>query len=299
MRDDSEVYVGLGTSKLKISVALASAGRGGEVRFFGDIDRTPEAVEHLVRKLAKRHQRLSFAYEAGPTGYGLQRQIAALGHDCAVVAPWLIPKRPGERVKANRRDALTLAKLHRAGELTPVWVPDPAHEALRELVRAREAAMEDLRAKRQHLQSFLLRHGRVYSGRKAWSRAVLEASERGRAALAQRRVPLRQVRHRPGPRPRHHGRARLPPARDPLHAGPPPRAPASAYWPGKNNRVEDHRSVKGRLRCVRGSKAFGAADRFCRDYDALCAPLRPTPATTGTFPPTAAACSISVVQPPC
>jgi transposase len=171
MRENSGVYVGLDTSKLKISVALAAAGREGEVRFLGDIDSTPEAVERLVRKLAKRHQRLFFAYEAGPTGYGLQRRIAALGHDCAVVAPSLIPKRPGERVKTNRRDALTLARLHRAGELTPVWVPDPAHEAIRELVRAREAAMEDLRAKRQHLQSFLLRHGRVYSGRSAWSRA--------------------------------------------------------------------------------------------------------------------------------
>src|SRR5687768_15499258 len=171
MRDDSEVYVGLDTSKLKISVALAAAGREGEVRFFGDIASTPEAVERLVRKLAKRHGRLFFAYEAGPTGYGLQRQIAALGHDCAVVAPSLIPKRPGEHVKTNRRDALTLAKLHRAGELTPVWVPDPGHEAMRELVRAREAAMADLRAKRQHLQSFLLRHGRIFPGRAAWTRA--------------------------------------------------------------------------------------------------------------------------------
>src|SRR3954454_2983570 len=171
MRDDSEVYVGLDTSKLKIAVALAAAGRDGEVRFFGDIDRTPEAGERLVCKLAKRHQRLCFAYAAGPTSYGLQRQITALGHDCAVVAPSLIPKRLGERVKTNRRDALTLAKLHRAGELTPVWVPDPGHEAMRELVRAREAAMEDLRAKRQHLQSFLLRHGRVFTGRGAWTKA--------------------------------------------------------------------------------------------------------------------------------
>jgi transposase len=171
MQEDSEVYVGLDTSKRKVAVALADAGRDGEVRFLGEIDSTPEAVERLVRKLEKRHRRLCFVYEAGPTGYGLQRQIAALGHDCAVVAPSLIPKRPGERVKTNRRDALTLAKLHRAGELTPVWVPDPAHEAMRELVRAREAAMEDLRAKRQNLQSFLLRHGLVYTGRSAWSRA--------------------------------------------------------------------------------------------------------------------------------
>src|SRR5215211_5276018 len=171
MREDSEVYVGLDTSKLRISVALAESGRDGEVRFLGDIDSAPEAVERLVRKLAKRHRRLAFAYEAGPTGYGLQRQIAALGHDCAVVAPSLVPMRPGERVKTNRRDALTLARLHRAGELTPVWVPDPGHEAMRELVRAREAAMQDLRAKRQHLQSFLLRHGRVFTGRGAWTKA--------------------------------------------------------------------------------------------------------------------------------
>ena len=171
MRDDSEVYVGLDTSKLKISVAVAAAGRDGEVRFFGDIASTPEAVERLVRKLAQRYRRLFFAYEAGPTGYGLQRQIVALGHDCAVVAPSLIPKRPGERIKTNRRDALSLARLHRAGELTPVWVPDPGHEAMRELVRAREAAMEDLRAKRQHLQSFLLRHGRIFTGRGAWTKA--------------------------------------------------------------------------------------------------------------------------------
>ena len=171
MQQDSEVYVGLDTSKLKISVALAEAGRDGEVRFLGDIDSAPAAVERLITKLAKRHRRLVFCYEAGPTGYFLHRQITALGHDCAVVAPSLIPKRPGERVKTNCRDALTLAKLHRAGELTPVWVPDPGHEAVRELVRAREAAMEDLRRTRQHLQSFLLRHGRIFTGRTAWAKA--------------------------------------------------------------------------------------------------------------------------------
>ena len=171
MQQDSEVYVGLDTSKLKISVALAEAGRDGEVRFLGDIDSAPAAVERLITKLAKQHRRLVFCYEAGPTGYFLHRQITALGHDCAVVAPSLIPKRPGERVKTNRRDALTLAKLHRAGELTPVWVPDPGHEAVRELVRAREAAMEDLRRTRQHLQSFLLRHGRIFIGRTAWAKA--------------------------------------------------------------------------------------------------------------------------------
>ena len=171
MPRDSAVFVGLDTSKMKISMALAEDGRHGEVRFFGDIENTPEAVRRLVTKLAGKSGRLMFCYEAGPTGYGLHRQITALGHDCAVIAPSLIPKRPGERVKTNRRDAVTLARLHRAGELTRIWVPDPGHEAVRELVRAREAAMRDLREKRQHLQSFLLRHGRVFTGRKAWTRA--------------------------------------------------------------------------------------------------------------------------------
>ena len=171
MHQESAIFVGLDASKLKISVALAEEGRQGEVRFLGDIEHAPEAVRRLVTQLAGQYRRLLFCYEAGPTGYGLQRQICALGHDCAVVAPSLIPKRPGERVKTNRRDAITLARLHRAGELTAIWVPDPGHEAVRELVRAREAAMEDLRAKRQHLQSFLLRHGRIFTGRKPWTRA--------------------------------------------------------------------------------------------------------------------------------
>ena len=169
MQQDSAAFVGLDTSKMTISVALAEEGRQGEVRFLGDVDHTPEAVRRLVTKLAGKYGRLLFCYEAGPTGYGLQRQISALGHDCAVIAPSLIPKRPGERVKTNRRDAITLARLHRAGELTRIWVPDPGHEAVRELVRAREAAMADLRTKRQHLQSFLLRHGRIYSGSRPWT----------------------------------------------------------------------------------------------------------------------------------
>jgi transposase len=171
MQQDSEIYVGLDTSKLKISVALAEAGRSGEVRFFGDIDSTPEAGARLVAKLEKRHVRLAFCYEAGPTGYGLHRQITTLGHACTVVAPSLIPRRPGDRVKTNRRDAVTLAKLHRAGELTAVWVPDPGHEAMRELVRAREATRAELRRARQQLQSFLLRQGRIYTGRAAWTKA--------------------------------------------------------------------------------------------------------------------------------
>jgi transposase len=124
----------------------------------------------MVAKLAKRGTTLNFCYEAGPTGYELYRQILGMGHHCEVVAPSLIPKRPGDRIKTNRRDAVDLARLHRAGELTSVWVPDEAHEAVRDLVRAREVANDALRKARQHLQAFLLRHGRIYSGRTPWTR---------------------------------------------------------------------------------------------------------------------------------
>lgn len=112
--------------------------------------------------------RLRFCYEAGPTGYGLKRQIESLGHECAVIAPSLIPRRPGERVKTNRRDAVKLARLFRAGELTEIWTPGEAHEAMRDLVRAREAAVKDRTRKRQEIRSFLLRNGRNYPGKKAW-----------------------------------------------------------------------------------------------------------------------------------
>jgi transposase len=169
--EDRTVCVGLDTHKAKIAVAVAEPGRSGEVRFVGEIANQPDAVRRLVERLADKHGRLKVCYEAGPCGYGLQRQITALGQDCTVVAPSLVPRKPGDRVKTNRRDAVTLARLHRAGELTAVWVPDPTHEAMRDLVRARTAAMEVVRRARQQLQGFLLRHDRVFAGRKAWSPA--------------------------------------------------------------------------------------------------------------------------------
>jgi len=172
MSEHSEAFVGFDTSKLRNAVAIAEGGRDGEVRFFGEIDNTAEATAKLVRKLAGKYDQLTFCYEAGPTGYGLYRQIRSLGHGCSVVAPSLIPKKPGDRVKTNRRDAVTLAKLLRAGELTAVWVPDPSHEAMRDLVRARETAVIDLRAKRQQVSALLLRLGRHYpQKRQTWSKA--------------------------------------------------------------------------------------------------------------------------------
>ena len=151
MQEDRTVCVGLDTHKAKIAVAVAEPGRSGEVRFQGEIANQPDAVRRLIERLAEKHGALNICYEAGPCGYGLQRQITALGHDCAVVAPSLVPVRAGDRVKTNRRDAVTLARLHRAGELTGVWIPDPAHEAMRDLVRARTAAMEVVRRARQQL----------------------------------------------------------------------------------------------------------------------------------------------------
>jgi transposase len=168
VRKHGEAFVGIDTAKARNAVAVAEGGRDGEIRYLGEFDNTPDGVLKLIRKLADRYETLHVCYEAGPTGYGLYRQVLALGHACTVVAPSLIPRRPGERVKTNRRDAQSLARLLRAGELTAVWVPDETHEAVRDLVRTRAMAVEDYRRKRQHVTSFLLRHGRMYTGQASW-----------------------------------------------------------------------------------------------------------------------------------
>jgi len=161
-------YVGLDVHKETIAVALAESGKRNEVREYGKIRNTATALKGLAAKLARGGHELRFCYEAGPCGYGIQRQLSAAGHGCVVVAPSLIPRKPGERIKTDRRDANNLARLHRAGELTPVWVPDQAHEAIRDLVRARLAAVRTLRQARQQLSGFLLRHGHHYN-RPAWT----------------------------------------------------------------------------------------------------------------------------------
>ena len=193
MRDHSEAFVAFDTSKLRNAVAVAEAGRSGEVRYLGEIDSTPAATGKLVKKLAAKYGRLSFCYEAGPTGYGLYRQITGLGHDCIVVAPSLIPKKAGDRVKTNRRDALGLATQFRAGELTAVWVPDPRHEAMRDLTRARGAAVEDLRRKRQHISSFLLRLGLHYTGKKTWSRTHMKWLASQKLEHAEQRIAFEEM----------------------------------------------------------------------------------------------------------
>jgi transposase len=164
------VFMGLDVHKETITIAVAEDGRQGEVRTYGTIENTPANVGKMMKRLATPGRQLHFCYEAGCCGYGLQRQIIAAGHDCTVVAPSLIPRKPGERVKTDRRDAMKLARLLRAGELDAVWVPDTAHEAMRDLVRSRSDAMEQLKKTKQQLQSFLLRHGLIYGGIKYWGR---------------------------------------------------------------------------------------------------------------------------------
>src|ERR1051325_12241218 len=164
-------FVGLEVHADTIAVAVAETG--GEVRSLGSIPNKLESVRKMIGKLAPIGT-LKCCYEAGPTGYVLYWQLTQLGVACEVIAPSLIPTKPGDRVKTDRRDAEKLARCHRAGELTAVWVPDDAHEALRDLVRAREAAKKDQLKARHRLGKFLLRHGRRPDGIKAWTKQYLE-----------------------------------------------------------------------------------------------------------------------------
>jgi transposase len=164
-------YIGLDVHKDKNQVAIADEGKDGEVRMYGSISNDLHALEKLARKLGGPGIVLHFVYEAGPCGFVIARRLAQLGSDCTVVSPSLVPKKPGDRVKTNRRDAMMLARLHRAGELKPIHVPDARDEAIRDLCRARTDAVKDLRASRFRLKAFLLRHGYKYSGKSSWTAA--------------------------------------------------------------------------------------------------------------------------------
>jgi transposase len=165
------LFVGLDVHADTIAVAVAE--HGGEVRSHGVIPNRLESIRKLIGKLGPIKQ-IKACYEAGPTGYVLYWQLTQLGVACQVIAPSLVPVKAGDRVKTDRRDAEKLARCYRAGELTPVWVPDAAHEALRDLVRAREAAKKDQLKARHRLGKFLLRHGRRPEGMKAWTKKHLE-----------------------------------------------------------------------------------------------------------------------------
>jgi transposase len=169
------LFVGLDVHAKNITIALAESGGGSheEARLYGSIANDLHALEKVFAKLKKAHPgaELRVCYEAGPTGFVLARRLAQLKIPCTVVAPSLVPTRSGERIKTDRRDALKLARLHRAGELTAVHVPDAADEAMRDLCRARTDAVQDLRRSRAQLKAFLLRNGYRYTGKSAWTEA--------------------------------------------------------------------------------------------------------------------------------
>jgi len=161
-------FLGLDVHKATIAVAICETA--GAAQSYGTIPNQPAAVHKLTDRLGGVGVRLKAAYEAGPTGFATQRQLSALGVECVVVAPSLMPRRPGDRVKTDRRDALQLARLLRSGDLTQVWIPDEAHEALRNLVRARADARIDLMRARNRLGKYLLRQGLTPPlGIRAWS----------------------------------------------------------------------------------------------------------------------------------
>ncbi len=173
MKHSTTRYVGLDVHKDSISVAYAGEERSADVTFVGPIGTRQADIDKLLRRLQSKASDLVFAYEAGPCGYVLHRYLSSKGVTCVVVAPSLIPKKPGDRVKTDRRDAVELARLLRSGDLPAVYVPSIEDEAIRDVCRAREDAVKDLKAARLRLKSFLLRLGLRYAGRADWNDAHL------------------------------------------------------------------------------------------------------------------------------
>jgi len=171
--EQSTRFVGMDVHKDTIVVAVTATGEVGKATAYGTFPNTAAALEKLVKRLRQAGDGpIKFCYEAGPCGYGVHRTLTRTGEECMVVAPSMIPRKSGERQKTDKRDAASLAVLHRGGLLTAVWVPDAAHEAMRDLIRARQAAVRAVRAARQQMSAFLLRHERIYpNGKRAWTKA--------------------------------------------------------------------------------------------------------------------------------
>jgi transposase len=167
------LYIGLDVHKESIAVAYALDERGADVVSLGAIGTRQCDIDKLIRKLESKGATLVFVYEAGPCGYWLYRYLTGQGFRCHVVAPSLIPRKPGDRVKTDRRDAATLARLMRSGDLSAIYVPEIHDEAIRDLSRGREDALRDLKATKHRLKAFLLRQDIRYVGRATWNAAHL------------------------------------------------------------------------------------------------------------------------------
>jgi transposase len=173
MAQSSTLFIGMDVHKESIAVAYVAQDHGAEVTYLGTIGTRQCDIDQLVRKMQSKAKHLIFVYEAGPCGYWLYRSLTKKGYDCWVVAPSLIPKKPGDRVKTDRRDAVQLARLARSGDLTAVYVPQVEDEAIRDLTRAREDALSDCKDAKFRLKAFLLRHDIRYTGRATWNPAHL------------------------------------------------------------------------------------------------------------------------------
>lgn len=167
----ASTFVGLDVHKDSIDVTIAEEGAGGEVRHFGTIGGDLEAVAKLIRRLRRKGRELRFVYEAGPCGFEIYHFLRGQGLSCAVVSPSQIPRRAGDRVKTDRRDSESLARLDRAGELAAVYVPEPEDESIRDLARAREDVRRSRQKTRQQVQALLLRRGKRFTGKCAWTLA--------------------------------------------------------------------------------------------------------------------------------